>query len=82
MIVKAMMGTAYTSDHEKHADYTLYDGVKKCTKGTDEEDCPLLHLTYKDGSHESFYLGTVGNVYLMNDEGKTIQTFIQCREAA
>lgn len=82
MILKVMSGTALTSDHEHHAEYSLYDGVKKVTKGTDEENIPLFHLTYKDGSQESIYTEGKGNVYLMNDEGKTIQSFIQCREAA
>ncbi len=73
MIVKIMSGQDMPDDDPKKR-YTIHDDVADAhfREGTDIEPC-WVDLVLRDGSRISIPVG--GNVYVMNDAGKTVSTF-------
>lgn len=76
MYVK-MMSDENLPDTDSRKSFKLLSGVDTVTFNRSPEAPteagPTAYIVFKDGTNESFLLA--GNVYVMTDEGKTIEKF-------
>ncbi len=76
MLLKLMSDEAIP-DHDNRKRFRLFDDVKRVTFVRDPESNDLTgvfaEVIWRDGERDIHFL--TGNAYLMNDQGKTIQSF-------
>ena len=75
MIVKCM-GSENAPDDDSRKQYRIISGVKIIEfvrKYDDDKDAAVACLTMDDGTFHEEYC--YGNVYVMNDAGKTVSSF-------
>ncbi len=72
MFVK-IMSDENCPDFDTRKSFKLLSEVESISFDRRGDDEVVLHVHFKKGEDESFLL--VGNVYVMNDAGKTIEKF-------
>ncbi len=74
MIVKIMSGEDLP-DSDPRKRYDLYDGVNEVNFSQDDKGDSWAHMYLYMGSEDTLDVLVTGNVYVMNDNGKTVSTF-------
>lgn len=74
MIVKCMSNDNAPDDDSRKT-YSLYSDVKhvEFVRKDGEPDCAIAVVDFNDGESRELYC--YGNVYVMNDAGKTVSSF-------